>query len=122
MKFSWSKTGDYYQTTFNKKTKLIHHFVLGLEGSALVDHIDHIPKNNKIENLRISDYSLNGHNRTKKKRTTSIYIGVHFKNPKWIANIFKDKKIIISFFLKLKSKLQKLIIIKQKNYTVLMQI
>jgi len=93
MRLSWCRSGDYYQTnSINNKNKQIHHFVLGLKDSALVDHIDHNPKNNKIDNLRISDYSKNGHNSTKIEGTTSSYRGVHFQNPKWIAQINKEKQ------------------------------
>ncbi len=93
MKFSWWKTGNYYTTKINGKNTLIHYFVLGLEETDLVDHIDRNPKNNKIENLRLVTRSQNGHNRTKQKNASSNYNGVSFHKAsnKWAAQIKKDE-------------------------------
>ena len=63
----------------------------------IVDHInndDATVKNNTIENLRISDASGNGHNKTKNLNATSQHSGVSYNKAKskWTATITKDKR------------------------------
>lgn len=52
----------------------------------ILDHINRIKNDNRIENLRESDVRLNQWNRSDKR--TSNYPGVHLsKSGKWLANI-----------------------------------
>jgi hypothetical protein len=62
------------------------------EEDILVDHIDHDPKNNKDDNLRLSNSVNNNHNRTKKPNTSSNYLGVSYQKSrnKFRASIRKD--------------------------------
>lgn len=60
----------------------VQNIVLGYSSKQLklmnkiIDHKDNNPMNNQKENLRLSDYTLNNHNRRKFKNNSSGYIGV----------------------------------------------
>ena len=54
-------------------------FIGGIEGRH-VDHIDRNPLNNNVANLRVTNYSGNGHNRI----ATGVYV---MKHGKWKAQI-----------------------------------
>lgn len=51
----------------------------------LIDHIDGNPKNNRIENLRSADHSLNACNRVRRRSNTSGHTGVSAVGKKWKA-------------------------------------
>ena len=59
-----------------------------------VDHKDNITTNNDIENLRLTDSSGNNRNRSKRKNTSSKYLGVYWnkRDNKWMAHIRIDGK------------------------------
>ncbi len=61
-----------------------------------IDHKDNNPSNNKWENLRQANYAENSCNKTKKKNSTSKYLGVYLYRDKktWIARITKNNKNI----------------------------
>lgn len=69
----------------------VHRVVLRLHGVKVdgyqVDHIDGDRKNNKYENLRIVEASLNSRNHTMRKDNTSGVVGVsfHARNNSWSA-------------------------------------
>lgn len=59
-----------------------------------VDHINHNPRDNRKENLRITTPSGNQHNRKNlRPDNSSGYTGVMNRNNKWIATIGIDGKI-----------------------------
>lgn len=59
----------------------------------MVDHIDHDQSNDRIENLRASDYETNNRNRKSKKNSSSKFLGVSMHCGKyWIAQIGKAKE------------------------------
>lgn len=69
--------------------------MLNPEKGQIIDHINNNKLDNRLTNLRISSHVLNAHNRSKKKNTTSKYIGVSsYKskdpNKKYRANITKN--------------------------------
>jgi hypothetical protein len=77
--------------------RIVWLFAHGSFPDATLDHIDNDRHNNAISNLRLADYSKNAANKlkTKKRKTTSTYKGVHYRkdNKKWryVANkIRKD--------------------------------
>ena len=95
MKYMWSKTKNYFRATIEGKTRKIHHYIMGISGDEiLVDHIDHNPKNNKDDNLRLSNSVNNNHNRTKKPNASSKYFGVSFNKQrnKFYTSIKKEGK------------------------------
>lgn len=59
-----------------------------------IDHIDRNPTNNRLENLRDSNYSENGFNRGMWATNTSGHKGVywHKTQKKWTAYVRIDKK------------------------------
>jgi len=79
MQYTWSKTREYYRTIIDGKMVKLHHYIMGVSGdSVLIDHIDHNPRNNKDDNLRLSNSVNNNHNRAKKQNSSSQYQGVSF--------------------------------------------
>jgi len=80
---------------FNGRHVSLASFILG-DLDAMVDHKDRNFLNNKRENLRPANPSLNAVNRGKvlKADSTSKYKGVRLtkKTGKWVATICKDRK------------------------------
>jgi hypothetical protein len=71
--------------------------------SLLIDHINGIPSDNRIENLRLATNSQNLANRGKPKNNTSGYKGVYLHNQtkKWVASIkHLGKKYALGCFAK----------------------
>jgi hypothetical protein len=72
------------------KTLWLHHAVLGVPGHVHIDHKDGNGFDNRKDNLRLADNSLNHANIGKmKKATTSQYKGVHWRKERkrWSAEI-----------------------------------
>lgn len=95
--YNWSKCKNYFNGIIDGKAVKIHDYIIGLKNedkddNDLIDHIDHNPKNNKDDNLRLSNSVNNNHNRTKKLNTSSTFIGVSFNKSrnKFYASIKKD--------------------------------
>lgn len=88
--YKWHiKKGGY---VCNSKKRLIHRFLLNPNTTDIIDHINGNKLDNRLCNLRISNPTLNSHNRLKKENTTSKYIGVSKKGKNYTAMITKDKK------------------------------
>lgn len=67
----------------------------------IIDHIDGNRSNNAIENLRVADICINGFNREKKSKSSSIFKGVTWskKYKKWESNITcRGKRKHIGYF------------------------
>lgn len=106
IKWYFSKDWGYCCTTKtkNKNFMFLQNFILDKKG--LIDHINRNPLDNRKENLRESNKSLNAHNTGIRSNNTSGITGVcWYKNTKrWVARIgiigkkkielgnFKDKK------------------------------
>jgi hypothetical protein len=92
-------TGNgYKQVTINRKKYLTHRVVWLYHNGYfpdVVDHINNIKDDNRIENLRSADRSKNQHNRAALKESSSGY-----KNVSWCKNA---KKWRVSLCLKSKS-------------------
>lgn len=52
-----------------------------------VDHVDHNPFNNRIENLRLVTNAENGKNRRLSSNSPTQALGVRFRDGKWHASI-----------------------------------
>jgi hypothetical protein len=94
-KLKWQIDEDGYART---KNKLIHRLIfeklerISIPPNLIIDHINHIRLDNRIDNLRIVNRSENNHNRKKKENTTSNFIGVNKDFNKWYAKISFGKK------------------------------
>lgn len=92
----------YYQTGINGKRYSNHRIIYSiynntnLTSEQIVDHLDRCPQNNNPTNLRIVSETENQRNQTKRKNTSSKYIGVSFKKPanKFNAQIGVNGKLI----------------------------
>jgi hypothetical protein len=67
----------------------LHRLVVGAPAGTMVDHIDGNPLDNRRDNLRLANNSLNQANRRKSSRKSSKYKGVcrHRQLGKWQAAI-----------------------------------
>jgi hypothetical protein len=65
----------------------MHRYIIKAKEGELVDHINNQKDDNRSCNLRIASSNLNNHNRIKKKKTSSKYIGVTKSGKKWQSNI-----------------------------------
>ncbi len=71
--FNWSLGAKQYIQR-SQDNKRIHHYLMNIEDSTIVDHKDGNPLNNQLSNLRRSNNSLNTHNKNKHKNK---YVGIH---------------------------------------------
>jgi len=93
MHYTWTPSKQYFRATINGKHVKIHHYILGVSGDdILVDHDDHNTRNNKDDNVRLSNSTNNNHNRTKKPDASSKYFGVSFNTARnrFYSSIQKD--------------------------------
>lgn len=86
----WHSHKGYVQGKIEGVPCTMHAFLV--PGAACVDHINHVKHDNRRSNLRGTDDSHNGQNRSKKEGTTSRYIGVSKRGESWLAQIGKDHK------------------------------
>lgn len=79
----------------NSKIKTsLHRLIMGVTDSKVfVDHINGDTLNNSIGNLRISNRSQNGANRTPSKNSTSKFLGVSKHHKGWRVQVKKDKVV-----------------------------
>jgi hypothetical protein len=95
-----SKSGHgYKKVTTNGKAFYTHQIIFLMQHGyipKLIDHIDGNPNNNKIDNLRESNKSLNACNAKTPVNNTSGHKGVTWckKTNKWIARLQFEKKHI----------------------------
>lgn len=76
---------------FNKRYVYLHRLLMGLTGddAFVVDHINHVPYDNRKCNLRVCSHRQNILNSSIKKNNTSGVTGVQYNDDthKWIAQI-----------------------------------
>jgi hypothetical protein len=84
-------TGDAYPSVWvNKVQNMLHRNIVEAQQLDIVDHINHDKMNCQRSNLRITNSSVNAHNVSKRKNTSSQYSGVS-KNGKYFkVQICKD--------------------------------
>ena len=95
----------YIVFAINKKRYLLHRIIYkyhieewDITDTSRDNQIDHIninPLDNRIENLRVVNHSINTRNQKKLKNCSSKYKGVcwHKRDSKWLAQIRIDGKI-----------------------------
>jgi hypothetical protein len=71
---------------------IMHRLVMKAKKGQIIDHINNIRYDNRINNLRVATYGLNSHNRIKSKNASSKYFGVFFvkRDKKWQSSITKN--------------------------------
>jgi hypothetical protein len=104
--FKWTISGNgkkFYATRFLKiapgktKTLRLHREIMNAPANLLVDHINSDTLDNRRANLRLATHSQNTCNRQIiEPKGSSRFRGVQFRKRrgKWVAVIYKDKKLI----------------------------
>ena len=111
----------YFVCQWKHKIMYLHRMIFMYHHGYLPEQIDHIDgnkSNNKIDNLRAADNSLNMHNTTKRVDNTSGVKGVWFskRDNKWVAEFqFRGKKIHVGAFIDIE---EAEIMIQQKRQSV----
>jgi len=84
-----------------RKEVYLHREVLRLHDVDIppghqIDHINHDTSDNRMENLRVVTVSQNQHNQKIRRRGTSRYKGVYWREDrgKWVAHITYRKKVL----------------------------
>ena len=100
--YSWGKLANGYSATYIEGRQMsIHRFVSRPKDNELVDHINRNKKDNRLENLRNTDKSVNAFNCDIRKNNKSGHAGVWFRKDtqRWTAEIKKNyKKIHLGCF------------------------
>ena len=94
---SFSKIADGYSSTrIDGRIVLVHRLLTHAPETFVVDHINRNKRDNRLENLRITDKSENAFNSKTRVNNTSGVSGVWFRKDtnKWVAEIKKDYKKI----------------------------
>ncbi len=92
LKYKWWIIDGYAIAHINKKDTRMHRFLLNAKKGDIIDHINNIRIDNRINNLRFCSDSLNAHNKNKKEGATSKYIGVCIRNNMYRTFITKNFK------------------------------
>jgi hypothetical protein len=87
MEFNWNFTGGYIQRSNDNKR--IHQYLLNTTKNTMIDHINNNPLDNRLSNLRVTNYSLNAHNR---KSATGVFVRNDYRDgiPRYRAHVAKD--------------------------------
>jgi hypothetical protein len=93
--YNWNYKDTGYARTTSRPHILMHHFIMGKIEGKVIDHIDRDKLNNQKSNLRFCSQSQNSINKDKKKKCSSKYKGVIWKERlgKWECRIKKNKKL-----------------------------
>lgn len=102
-----TRKDGYVSVRIDKRAYLAHRVIYemhfgDIDKGFVVDHIDHDPSNNKIENLRMVSETENNRNVSIRKKTKSGYSGVtwHAKSGKWQATVrLNCKTVYLGLFL-----------------------
>lgn len=91
-------TRGYLGCMLDSKRYMLHRlawlYVYGVWPDGVVDHINHNPSDNRIPNLRVVTTQENHHNRARRTKSASGYLGVawHKRDARWQAHIEIDGK------------------------------
>jgi hypothetical protein len=87
----WTKDKNGYLVSFCRKTKTspkMHRLILNAKDGEIVDHINNKPNDNRRSNLRISNKSLNGLNRSAvKARSNTGHLNISIVRGLYVARI-----------------------------------
>lgn len=111
-----NKTDGYYSINIDGKNFLIHRLLyakyhnIKIPDNLVIDHINRIKTDNRIENLRLVSNTQNQQNRTKRIDNTSGHKNIFWDkyNKKWKVQIVVDcKKIHYGRFINIEDAIQK---------------
>ena len=98
-------SGWYAATKIQGRRVLMHRMLMGLQigEKTLVDHIDGNGLNNKRENIRLANHTLNMRNRKRNTNNASGRSGVHFRpnhgsSGTWVAVAMRNGKFVTKSF------------------------
>lgn len=96
MKYNWRIQDGYVSgRAYDKEVKL-HRFLTNCPNGKLVDHINRITLDNRLENLRVCNCKVNSRNRSVSSKSISGYNGINWNSKKgcWRVRIKVNKKNI----------------------------
>ena len=87
--YKWSYQAGYAAASIDGKKTYLHHFLLGRQEGAVIDHANRHRLDNRRDNLRHVSISENNRNIAKRKGLTSVYLNVSFvsKLNKWQGKV-----------------------------------
>jgi hypothetical protein len=95
-KYSWHESQGYATCTSynNNESSLMHRLIMKPKDNEMIDHINNNRLDNRRENLRICNVTVNNLNRKKTKNASSQYKGVYFdkKSNKYTTQISNNGK------------------------------
>jgi hypothetical protein len=98
----WNLPDKYVMGHVNNKPVMLSRFIMNCnDANLVVDHIDGNTLNNTRNNLRILTTLENSQNKSKKKNTSSQYIGVSYvkSRKKWLSQLVsKGKPLFFKYF------------------------
>lgn len=93
LRHEWYLDQNGYPKSYRARGHTLHRYLLGKQEKGMViDHINRIKTDNRLQNLRVITAKENSYNRTKSKTSTNLYKGVQKRGKKFIATISKDGK------------------------------
>jgi hypothetical protein len=93
LRHEWYLDPNGYPKSYRARGHTLHRYLMGKqEKGFVIDHINRIKTDNRLQNLRIITARENSYNRTKSKSSTNNYKGVQKRGKKYIATISKDGK------------------------------
>jgi len=93
LRHEWYLDPNGYPKSYRARGHTLHRYLMGKqEKGYVIDHINRIKTDNRLENLRVITAKENSYNRTKSKSSTNNYKGVQKRGDKYVATISKDGK------------------------------
>ena len=93
LRHEWYLEPNGYPKSYRARGHTLHRYLMGKqEKGFVIDHINRIKTDNRLENLRIITARENSYNRTKSKTSMNKYKGVQKRGGKYCAIISKDGK------------------------------
>ena len=92
MRYKWCLRDDGYSCGYLNNTNILMHIYLytkykgKIPKNHNIDHINRTPLDNRLENLRIANKSLQSHNQKKIEGSICIYKGVTINGNKFVVN------------------------------------
>jgi hypothetical protein len=93
LRHEWYLDPNGYPKSYRARGHTLHRYLMGKQEKGMViDHINRIKTDNRLQNLRIITAKENSYNRTKSSKSNNAYKGVQKRGDKYVATISKDGK------------------------------